>query len=91
VVDGTSALTATGENIVSWTIPGDWVAVNDGGFGSYKYVRVRYTSGTMTIVPLGRKAKLDVTKYLPFNADREIISTGLTVVASWVEDKIASF
>jgi hypothetical protein len=91
VVDGTSALTATGENIVSWTIPGDWAAVNDGGFGSYKYVRVRYTSGTMTIVPLGRKAKLNVTKYLPFTGDRTIVSTGLTVVASWVEDTIASF
>ena len=91
VVDGTSALTATGENTVSWTVPGDWAVKNDGGFGSYKYVRVRYTSGTMSTVPLGRKAKLNVTRFLPFTQNRTIISTGLTVVASWVEDVISSF
>ncbi len=91
VVDGTSALTATGDNTVSWTIPGDWATRTDGGLGPFYYIRVRYTSGTMSTVPLGRKTKLDVTRYRPFTQDNTILDTGLSVVASWVEDTIASF
>lgn len=91
VTDGTSNFTASGENVVSWTLPGDWTTKTDGGLGPFYYVRARYTSGTMSTVPLGRKSKLDVTRYLPFTQNRFIVSAGLSVVASWVDDTIASF
>lgn len=91
VVDGTSNLTATGENIVSWTLPGDWATRTDGGLGPYFYVRARFTSGTMSTVPLGRKAQLDVTRYLTAEIARTVPATGLTTTANHVLDTIAKF
>ncbi len=91
VSDGTSSFSNTGENIVSWTSPGDWATTSVDGNGPVFYVRAAYVSGTVTIAPLGRKAKLDVTRYLPFVQNNTITSTGLTVTASWAEDTIASF
>lgn len=91
VIDGTSNLTNLNENTVSWTSPGDWATTTLGGLGPYYYIRALYSAGTVTIVPLGRKCKLDVTKYLPFNQNRTITSSGLTVTASWTVDTIATF
>jgi len=91
VTDGTSSFSVADESEVSWTLPGDWVTTTINSQGPYYFVRAAYTAGTVTITPLGRKVKLDVTRYLPFNQNRTIASNGLTVVASWIEDTIASF
>lgn len=91
VVDGTSNLTATGENIVSWTLPGDWATRTDGGLGPFFYVRAHYTAGTMSTVPLGRKGQLDVTRYITAEAARVVTSSGLTTTASHVVDTISKF
>jgi hypothetical protein len=91
VVDGTSDYTNTGENTISWTIPGDWATTSVDGNGPVHYVRIGYLSGTVSTAPRGRKVKLDVTRYLPFVQDNEITSTGLSTVASWAVDSIASF
>jgi len=91
VSDGTSSFSVLGENIVSWTMPGDWATTTINGQGPFYYVRAAYTAGSVTIVPKGKKCTLDVTKYLPFAQDRIVISTGLGVVATWIEDAIASF
>lgn len=91
VTDGTSNFSTTGENIVSWTIPGDWATTTINSQGPFYYVRAAYTSGTVTIVPEARVVKLDVTRYLPFTQSREITASGLNVVATWVEDAISIF
>lgn len=91
VSDGTSSFSNSGENTVSWTMPGDWATTTINGQGPYYYIRAAYTAGTVTIVPLGTRCKLDVTKYLPYVQNFAIVSTGLTVTASWQEDTIATF
>ncbi len=92
VTDGTSGLEVAGENIVSWTIPGDWATRTDNGQGPFFYVRAQITVlGTITTVPVGRKVTLDVTKYLPYNRNRIILPAGLSDVASWVVDSISQF
>ena len=90
VIDGTNGFTSDGT--VSWTIPGDWADRTENSQGPFKYVRARLSAFTsLTTQPLGRKTKLDVTRYLPFTQNRIITSSGLTVVASWVEDTISIF
>ncbi len=89
--DGTSSLSVLGVGLVSWTIPGDWATTTINSQGPFYYVRARYTAGTVTVTPLGRKATLNVTKYLPFVQNRIILPTGLTVVASWIPDTISTF
>lgn len=91
VTDGTSSLSVLGENTVSWTIPGDWLATTINSQGPFFYVRAAYTAGTVTITPLGTKVKLDVDKYLAFVQNRIVTSSGLTVFATWVRDVIAIF
>lgn len=88
--DGTSGFTQDGT--VSWTIPGDWADSTENSQGPFRYVRARVSAFTsITTQPLGRKCKLDVTRYLPFTQNREVVSTGLTVFASWNEDTISNF
>jgi hypothetical protein len=90
VTDGTSGFTANG--VVSWTIPGDWADDTQNGQGPFRYIRARLSAFTsLTTQPLGTKAKLDVTRYLPFIQNNTITGSGLTVTASWVEDKISNF
>ena len=90
VSDGTSGFTSDG--VVSWTIPGDWADTTINGQGPFRFIRARVSSFTsITTQPLGRFCKLDVTRYLPFTQNRTITSTGLTVVANWTEDSIATF
>jgi len=91
VTDNTSSFSTSGENIVNWTLPGDWVTTTINGQGPFYYVRAAYTAGAVTIVPQGRKVKLDTTRYRPFNQNRTVTNDGLTVTATWVEDTIASF
>ena len=92
LTDETSDLSVTGTGLlVEWSDPAPWTTIKIGGLGPFNWVRARYTSGTVTINPVGRKCKLDVTKYLPFVQNRTITNEGLTVVASWVEDTIATF
>lgn len=91
VSDGTNSFANSGLNTVSYTIPGDWATTTVNSQGPFYYIRARYTAGTVTVVPKGRWAKLDVTRYLPFNQNRVITSTGLTVIATWTQDNIASF
>lgn len=93
VVDGTSGFENTGENIVSWTAPGDWATTTVNGQGPLFYVRARLTTlGTITTAPIGRKVTLDVSRYLPYDADREIVTgVGLTDIAAWTRDLISRF
>jgi hypothetical protein len=91
VVDGTNNYSNTGENTISWTIPGDWAKTSVDGNGPAYYIRPVYAGGTITTPPRGRKCKLDVTRYLPFVQDNTITSTGLSTVASWSKDAIAQF
>lgn len=96
VTDDTNNWKNTGENVVSWTIPGNWATINipgGGGTGAYYYVRGRASSGTtVTTSPIGKKVTLDVTKYLPFVQNTQIVpSENLIVQATWVRDTTASF
>lgn len=91
VVDGTSAYTNTGVGMITWTLPGDWATTSVDGHGPVFWVRIGYLSGTVSTAPRGRKCKLDVTRYLPFTQNNIIISTGLSVIASWAEDTISKF
>lgn len=96
VTDGTQGFENAGSNIVSWTLPGDWVArslTNQANVGDVFYVRARLSVlGTITTVPVGRKCSLDVSRYLPYRRDREIVTAvGLNDVATWTPDTIAKF
>lgn len=91
VTDNTSSFSVLGENKVTWTIPGDWATRTDNSQGPFFYVRAAYTAGTVTVTPIGRKCSLNVTRYLPFTQSRTITSTGLDVVATWIQDTIATF
>ncbi|MHC4546469.1 MAG: hypothetical protein ACYSYL_18480, partial [Planctomycetota bacterium] len=92
VTDGTSNFENSGVNVVSWDAPVGWSTTSVNSQGPYYYVRARNTqlpaAGTQ---PLGRKVKLDVTRYLPFTQNNTITNSGLGVVAVWIEDTISSF
>ena len=91
VTDGTSNFENVGENIVSWTVPGDWTATTVNSQGPYKYVRARLSTLGSANQTRARKVQLDVTRYIPFVQNRTITGSGLDVVASWNEDTIAKF
>lgn len=91
VTDGTSNFSNTGENYVTWTVPSDWETQTINSQGPFYYVKAEFSAGTITTAPKARKCTLDVTRYLPFVQANTISSTGLTVVASWIEDTIATF
>ena len=92
VVDGTNIFQNTGETIVSWTLPGDWATSTENSQGPFYYVRARLTTlGTITTAPIGRKVTLDVSRYLPYVADRIILPAGLTDNAVWTLDQIGKF
>jgi hypothetical protein len=91
VTDNTSSLSVTGENKVSWTIPGNWATSTQDGAGPYYYIRIMLTSGSFTVNPIGSNISLDVTRYLPQSVSRTITSTGLDTIIPWVEDTIAQF
>ena len=92
VTDGTSSFANGGESIVSWTAPGDWSTTTVNSQGPLYYVRARLTTvGTITQAPAGAKVSLDVNRYLPFDAEQVISSTGLSTTASWVRDNISTF
>lgn len=91
LVDGTSMWTNVGENTVSYTLPGDWATTTVNSQGPYYFVRTRLSSVASGTGPLGRKCKLDVTRYLPFVQNNTITSSGLSTVASWAVDSIAIF
>ena len=94
VVDDTNGLETAGENKATWTIPGNWTAtVVTGETGSLFYVRIRVDAvGTITTTPVGRKVALDVSRYFPYDENREIVTgVGLQDNASWILDKISTF
>jgi hypothetical protein len=91
VVDGTSAYTNTGANVISWADPGDWDTTSVDSKGPVYFMRIGYLSGTVSTAPRGRKVKLDVTRYLPFVQNNVITDSGLAVTASWAVDSIAIF
>jgi len=92
VVDGTNGLETLGENIVSWTVPGDWVTRTDNGQGPFKYVRFRLSATTtVTTVPVGGRVTLDTTRFLPYDEIRTVLTTGLTDNVNWVFDTISKF
>ena len=95
VTDGTSSFTTLGENIVSWTVPGDWADTTENTTqGPYKYVRARVSAiGGGPTGASGRQCQLDVTRYLPIPPSgdlvRTITSAGLTVTLSQTVDSIS--
>ena len=93
VTDGTSNFENSGVNFVSWDAPVGWAkSTENTSQGPYYYVRARNTQlPTAGTQPLGRKVKLDVTRYLPFTQNNTITNSGLGVVAVWIEDTISSF
>jgi hypothetical protein len=95
VTDGTSSFSTLGTNIVSFTLPGDWVTSTINSQGPFYYIRAAYTAGTVTVTPLGRGATLDVTRYLPIPPTGELVRTitsaGLTATLSQAVDSIAQF
>tara|TARA_R100000005_G_scaffold73933_2_gene41141 strand:+ start:894 stop:2768 length:1875 start_codon:yes stop_codon:yes gene_type:complete len=92
VSDATNNYKNSGNNIVSWDSPAGWATTTVNSQGPYYYVRARQNSGSPSgTQPLGRKVKLDVTKYLPFTQNNTVTSNGLTVVATWVKDTISTF
>lgn len=91
VVDGTNNFETVAENIVSWTLPGDWATTTINSQGPYKYVRARLSTLGSANQTRARKVQLDITRYLPFTQNRTIVSTGLDVVAVWNRDTIAKF
>lgn len=91
VVDGTNNFENTGRNTVSWTLPGDWETTTINGQGPFFYVRARLTTLGSANQTRARKCTLDTTRYLMFSQSRTIDSTGLSVMATWIEDTIALF
>ena len=95
VTDGTSSFSTTGTNIVSFTLPGDWVTTTVNSQGPFYFVRAAYTAGTVTITPLGKSSTLDVTRYLPIPPTGELVRTitsaGLAATLSQAVDSIAKF
>lgn len=90
ISDGTNDYQNLGINTVSWTDPTGWATTSVNSQGPYYYVRARATA-VGGAQPLGRKVKLDVTRYIPFTQNNTITSNGLNVVAVWIEDTISSF
>ena len=92
LVDGTDNYERDGDGIVSYDAPSGWATTNVNSQGPYYYIRARQTlGGGFGTQPLGRKVKLDVTRYLPFTQNNTILDTGLNVVAVWIEDTISNF
>lgn len=95
VTDGTSSFSTTGENKVTWTMPGNWATTTINSQGPFYYVRARFTAGSFTTSPQARQCVLDATRYLPFPLDADstftIGAAGLSVQAVWTEDIIAQF
>lgn len=93
VVDGTSGFEIAGENIISFTLPGDWATTTINSQGPLSYVRARLSvAGTITQVPLGSKATLDTTRYFFYDVIRTAVSgTGFPDVANWTIDSISKF
>ena len=90
--DGTNTYQNLGNNIVSWSTPSGWAKTSVDSLGPFYFIRARNTSApSLGAQPLGRKVKLDVTRYLPFNQNNTITSSGLNVVATWIKDTISSF
>lgn len=91
VVDGTSSYSVLGENKITWTMPSDWVTQTVNGQGPFYYVTAEFSAGTFSTSPKARQCVLDATRYLPFNQNNTITSTGASVTAVWTEDTISKF
>ncbi len=92
VVDNTNNFETLGINTVSWDTPAGWATTLVNSKGPYYYIRARNTGlPSLGTQPLGRKVKLDVTRYLPFTQNNTISDSGLNVVAVWIKDTISSF
>ena len=92
ISDGTNNYENLGRNTVSWSDPSGWATTTVNSQGPFYYVRARQNSLSVGLSqPLGRKVKLDVTRYIPFTQNNTIESSGLNVVAVWIEDTISTF
>lgn len=93
VVDGTNGFGNTGDNVVSFTVPGDWATTTINGQGPLFYIRARLSSlGSITTAPVGRRVTLDTQRFLPYAANRTVVSgTGLVDSAAWTQDNISQF
>jgi hypothetical protein len=91
VADNTNAFKTTGEQKVTWTIPGDW-ATNAVNGVTYYHVRARIsTLGASWSQAKAKRITLNVTRYLPYSSSRTITSSGLSDIATWLEDTISTF
>ncbi len=92
VVDGTNGLRQDG--VVEWNTADltGWSQETFAGIGSLWPIKFRLNTFTSTTTePLGRWGRLNTQRYLPFTQNRIIESTGLTIVANWIEDNISEF
>ena len=89
--DGTSNFETLGDNIVSFTIPGDWTQTTVNGQGSLFYVRARLSVVGSAAQTRARKVKMDTTRYLRFSGAGTLTSAGLTASAVWIQDTISKF
>jgi hypothetical protein len=94
VVDGTVGWTVTGLNNIAWTIPGDWAKTTVDGTSAY-YIRGRLNPIGDAAITTAIYVTVDATRYKPYPEEgvvrRTITSSGLTVIAVWIEDTIGKY
>jgi len=56
VTDASTGFKTTGAQVVSWTLPSDWVASTINSQGPFYYIRAEIQTGTVTAVPVGEQA-----------------------------------
>ena len=93
ITDETDSFTNTGDDqVVSWTIPGNWATTTVNSQGPLYYVRGR-SDTTATVQPVGSQVQLNTTRYLPIPPEgvlqRTITSSGLTATLSQAVDTIS--
>jgi hypothetical protein len=91
VVDNTNNFENSGENTVSWTMPGDWATTTVNSQGPFYYVRARLTTLGSANQTRAERVSLDVTRYVAFAQTQTITSSGLTARAVWQQDTISTF
>ena len=92
VSDGTTGFSVSGEGLINWTPPSDWITTTINSQGPLYFVRARLSAlTTITTTPTGSTATLDVSRYFPYTRDRIISATGLSDIATWTKDTISKF
>lgn len=84
-VTSTDDFKTAAPDFIEFTAPGDWVVSTENSQGPFFYIRVRWTSGTMTTSPKADNISMNVTKYKPYS-QVVTIDGDKTVTAIWQVD-----